>query len=217
MTSAMEAGADWPVWIERLARSLDKNDDSVHLPTLDMLRASGRWTEATQPLDAAVLVPILEAAGGPELILTRRRDDLDRHAGQVAFPGGARDPDDRGPEGTALREAEEEIALPAGNVGVLGRLPRYPTVSGYLVTPVVGYIAHPVKLHAAPGEVAEIFTLPLSVLLDRSRWIRRSLDMGDRRVSMREMHWGDQRIWGVTAGMLQIMIPMLREALEADR
>ena len=214
--NAMEGGPGRPVWVERLARALDQIDDGVHRPTLDMLRATGRWTDNRKPAEAAVLIPILEAPGEPELILTRRRDDLIRHAGQVAFPGGVRDPGDQDPEGTALREAEEEIALPARNVGVLGRLPRYPTVSGYLVTPVVGYIANPVKLHPSPGEVAEIFTLPLSVLMDSSRWARRTLDVGDKRVPFREMNWDGQRIWGVTAGMLQMLIPMLYEALEAD-
>ena len=212
---ATDTGTGRPAWVERLARALDKTDDSVHRPTLDMLRASGRWPDSRQPADAAVLVPILESAGEPELILTRRRDDLVRHAGQVAFPGGAREPGDRGPEATALREAEEGIALPARSVGVLGRLPRYPTVSGYLVTPVVGYIANPVKLYPEPAEVAEIFTLPISVLLDGSRWVRRALDMGDQRVALREMHWNGQRIWGVTAVMLQLLIPMLREARES--
>lgn len=212
---AVEAGTGRPAWVERLARALDETDDGVHRPTLDRLRATGRWTDARQPAEAAVLVPIREAAGEPELILTRRRDDLVRHAGQVAFPGGAVDPGDPGPEGTALREAEEEIALPARSVGILGRLPRYPTVSGYLVTPVVGYIANPVELHPAPEEVAEIFTLPLAVLLDSSRWVRRVLELGDKRVPLREMEWEGQRIWGVTAGMLQILIPLLRQAREA--
>jgi 8-oxo-dGTP pyrophosphatase MutT (NUDIX family) len=213
--NAMDAGTGRPAWVERLVRELDKTDEGVHRPTLDMLRASGRWTDASQPAEAAVLVPILESSGEPELILTRRRDDLVRHAGQVAFPGGAADPGDPGPEGTALREAEEEIALPAQSVGVLGRLPRYPTVSGYIVTPVVGYIAESVDLHPEPSEVAEIFTLPLSVLLDSSRWAWRALDMGNRRVHLREMDWDGQRIWGVTAGMLQMLIPLLREARES--
>ncbi len=203
-----------PAWVERLARSLEATGGGVHRPTLDMLRASGRWKDTPHPEEAAVLVPIVEAPDEPELILTRRRDDLVRHAGQVAFPGGAADPEDPGPEGTALREAEEEIALPASDVGIVGRLPRYPTVSGYLVTPVVGYIARPVTLRPSPDEVAEIFTLPLSVLLDGSRWARRILDVGDQRVAMREMHWDGQRIWGVTAGMLEILIPLLREARE---
>ena len=215
--NARDAGTGRPAWVERLAQSLEKTDDSVHLPTLDMLRSTGRWTEATQPTDAAVLVPILDVAGNPELILTRRRDNLVRHAGQVAFPGGVRDSGDQGPEGTALREAEEEIGLPAANVGILGRLPRYPTVSGYLVTPVVGYIPRPVELYAAPEEVAEIFKLPLPVLLDGSRWVRRVLEMGNKRVGLPEVHWEGHRIWGVTAGMLQMMIPMLREALETER
>ena len=200
-----------PSWVEHLARSLNQIDGGIHRPTLDMLKATGRWT-GTMPVQAAVLVPIMELPGGPQLILTRRRDDLPTHAGQVAFPGGAADPEDAGPEDTALREAEEEIALPPPRVGVLGRLPKYPTVSGYLVTPVVGYVASPPTLTPAPDEVAEIFTLPLDVLLDHSRWQQRMVPLGDREVPFRELSWDGQRIWGVTAGMLQILIPLLRSA-----
>lgn len=204
-----------PAWVHRLARSLNQVDGGIHRPTLDMLKATGRWTDGT-PVQAAVLVPIMELPGGPELVLTRRRDDLAKHAGQVAFPGGAADPEDPGPEGTALREAEEEIALPPPRVSLLGRLARYPTVSGYLITPVVGYVGSSPNLTPAPGEVAEIFTLPLDVLLDHSRWQQRMVPLGDREVPFQELSWDGQRIWGVTAGMLQLLVPLLRSAREGS-
>lgn len=209
-----DGGTRRPEWVARLADALGAGGDEIYRPALDLLREAGRWP-AAPAAEAAVLVPIVESGRGPELLLTRRRDDLMRHAGQVAFPGGIRDPGDVGPEATALREAEEEIALPPASVGVLGRLPRYPTTTGYLVTPVVGYVERPVELHAAPEEVADIFTVPLPVLLDESRWHRRFLEFEGMRLPFLEIHWGGQRIWGATAGMLRLLVPLLREAREA--
>ncbi len=202
-------------WVERLADGLREGGDEVYVPALEFLRRTGRRPLGT-PAAAAVLAAIVEAAAGPELILTRRRDDLLQHAGQVALPGGAADADDATPEQTALREAEEEVGLLRTRVHVLGRLPRYPTTSGYLVTPVVGYIAGPVRLTASAGEVAEIFTLPLAVLVDSDRWQQRTLDFNGVRFPSRELHWAGQRIWGVTAGILQLLLPPLREALETQ-
>lgn len=208
MTPPASAG-----WVERLADGLRKPSDEVYAPALEFLRRAGRRPLGT-PAAAAVLAAIVETAAGPELILTRRCDDLLQHAGQVALPGGAVDAADATPEQAALREAEEEIGLSRTRVHVLGRLPRYPTTSGYLVTPVVGYVAAPVKLTASAGEVAEIFTLPLAVLIDPQRWQQKTLDFNGVRLPSRELHWAGQRIWGVTAGMLQLLLPPLREALE---
>lgn len=212
--NAVDGAEDRPVWTERLSEALDDNADRVYEPALDMLRCAGRWPNSS-PAEAAVLIAFLEKAGGPELLLTRRKDDLVKHAGQVAFPGGARDPEDHDPEATALREAKEEVALPPSRVDVLGRLPRYPTTTGYLVTPIVGHVANPLELRRAPSEVAEIFTLPLAVLLDRDRWQQRILELEGMRVPYYEMHWDGQRIWGATAGMLQLLLPFLRHSLES--
>lgn len=199
-------------WIERLADALNGTGEAVYLPALEGLRRAGRWPSGT-PATAAVLAAIVEAETGPELILTRRRDDLVNHAGQVALPGGAMDAADATPEAAALREAEEEVGLPPAQVRILGRLPRYPTTSGYLVTPVVGHVERPVQLVASPDEVADIFTLPLAVMMDRSRWRQKTFESNGMSLPYWELHWAGQRIWGATAGMLQLLLPALRRAL----
>src|SRR5699024_7510034 len=120
-------------------------------------------------------------------------------------------------EDTALREAQEETALPPEAVTLLGRLPRYPTTSAYMVTPVVGYVAELPPLRAQPEEVAEIFIVPIAVLLDEARWRNKPLTLGRLRLPHRELYWKGQRIWGATAGMLQMFLPRLREARESAR
>lgn len=200
-------------WIERLAVELQAFGDDVYAPALQYLRRAGRWPSG-EPAAAAVLAAIVEDDSGPALILTRRRDDLVQHAGQVALPGGAVDAGDHSPEQAALREAEEEVGLPQARVRVLGRLPRYPTTSGYLVTPVVGHVAAHVNLVASPDEVADIFTLPLAVLVDRGRWAQKTFEANGVHLPYWELNWAGQRVWGATAGMLQLLLPPLRRALE---
>lgn len=199
-------------WIERLADGLSEAGDEVYAPALEFLRRAGRWPSG-KPAVAAVLAAIVEDNSGPALILTRRRDDLVQHAGQVALPGGAVDAEDVTHEQAALREAKEEVGLPPAQVRILGRLPRYPTTSGYLVTPVVGYVEEQVQLVASPDEVADIFTLPLAVLMDRDRWQQKVFESNGVSLPYQELNWAGQRIWGATAGMLQLLLPALRRAL----
>ncbi|MGH8273588.1 MAG: CoA pyrophosphatase [Gammaproteobacteria bacterium] len=197
-------------WPDRLAAALAGNETQIFQPAVDGLRGAGALPP-TKPARAAVLIAFLEQ-NEPGLLLTRRHDSLSAHPGQVAFPGGAEDPGDESPEAAALREAEEEVALARERVRVLGRLPRYPTTSGYLVTPVVGWVADPPVFTAQAREVADIFVVPLAVLLDRTRWQDNPLQLGTTRLPHRELHWQGQRIWGATAGMLQLLLPSLREA-----
>jgi len=207
--------AEGPGWVARLAERLAGNEDRLCEPVLARLQASGRLPDSGRLDPAAVLAAVVELAAGPALLLTRRGDDLPQHGGQVAFPGGAQDPGDTGPEDTALREAQEEVGLARERVRVIGRLPRYPTVTGYLVTPVVGYVAEPRRFVPQPSEVAAIFTVPLPVLLERSRWEDRPLEFAGQRFANRELDWEGHRIWGATAGMLQLLLGPLREAMEA--
>ena len=115
---------------------------------------------------AAVLFPIVQRPQGHTVLLTQRTDHLRDHAGQVSFPGGRVDAVDVSPQATALRETQEEIGLSPSHIEIFGYLPQYYTGTGFVVTPVVGLLTPPFELQPDPFEVAEIFEVPLSFLLD---------------------------------------------------
>lgn len=151
---------------------------------------------------AAVLVPIVVRESGMTMLLTQRTAHLRDHAGQVSFPGGRCEPEDAGPEATALREAHEEVGLEPGQVEVLGRLPEYLTTTGFRVVPVVGLVQPPLNLRLDDFEVADVFEPPLEFLLDAGNHQRHKVEY---RGALREywaMPWKDYYIWGATAGML---------------
>jgi len=119
---------------------------------------------------AAVLLPILHGGDGPlELLLTRRHAKIS-FGGHLCFPGGRRDPGDRDTLATALREAREEIALPAERVEVLGALGPYVTQTGFEIAPWVALVERPVALRPSDGEVDEILTVPLHHALDEGSY-----------------------------------------------
>jgi 8-oxo-dGTP pyrophosphatase MutT (NUDIX family) len=118
------------------------------------------------PRPAAVLMALLWKNDLWQLLYTRRNATLAEHSGQVAFPGGRSDPEDDGPESTALREAREEIGLDPAQVNILGRLNSFITITNYSVTPVVGVIPWPTQLQISQSEVSRIFTIPLAWLCD---------------------------------------------------
>jgi 8-oxo-dGTP pyrophosphatase MutT (NUDIX family) len=144
------------------------------------------------------------------VLLTRRTDTLRRHAGQVAFPGGRIDPEDDGPVGAALREAEEEIALPSSQVQVVGEVDRYRTVTGYDVTPVLAVIPPDLALVPSEAEVADLFEVPMSFLLNPANHRRNSVQFEGAERRFYEILWGDHRIWGATAAMLVNLSRRLR-------
>ena len=111
---------------------------------------------------AGVLVPVMKGSFGAEVLLTKRSSRLKHHPGQIAFPGGKQDDGDADVIAAALREAEEEVGLPRTHVEVLGTLPTHETVTGFLVTPVVGWIETDFDVVPEPGEVAEVFRVPLA-------------------------------------------------------
>ena len=158
---------------------------------------------APAPHPAAVLLPLFQLDGRWRLLLIRRTEHPnDLHSGQVGFPGGRMEPDVANADATALREAQEEIALAAKRVRVLGRLRQLRTVSNFLVQPVVGFIPWPQPLRAEPGEVARIFSIPLDWLAAPSRyrvevWPGPNHPQG-RRVVFFDQYAG-QLLWGVSA------------------
>lgn len=150
---------------------------------------------------AAVLIAVTDRAV-PGVILTQRTETLRRHAGQVAFPGGRIDPGDDGPVGAALREAEEEIALPPTAVEVIGTTDDYRTVTNYLVTPVIGVVPPDLRLTPSEAEVASVFEVPLDFLLDSANQRQQVTQYLGRDRHYYEILWQDRRIWGATAAML---------------
>jgi 8-oxo-dGTP pyrophosphatase MutT (NUDIX family) len=158
---------------------------------------------------AAVLIAVTER-DEPGVILTQRTETLRRHPGQVAFPGGRIDPEDNGPIGAALREAEEEIALPRNCVEVIGTAERYRTITGYDVVPVVGVVPPDLPLVPAEAEVASVFEVPLAFVLDHANHrVARANYQGQER-EYYEILWDDRRIWGATAAMIVNLSRRLR-------
>lgn len=156
---------------------------------------SGGWRAA------AVLIAVTDRPQ-PGVLLTQRTGDLRTHAGQVAFPGGSIDPTDSGVVDAALREATEEIALPAGSAEVVATLDRYHTVTGFEVTPVLATVPADLPLIPEPREVEAIFEVPLSFLLDTANHGRGSRWHEGRERHYYEMIFDERRIWGATAAMI---------------
>ena len=159
---------------------------------------------------AAVLVPIVNRPDGLTLLLTQRSADLPDHAGQISFPGGRVEPEDASLAHAALREATEEVGLAADRVAVLGELAPYETVTGYRVTPIVGWVEPPFALTPDPIEVADIFEVPLAFLLDPQNQQRHFRMLGERRRDFWAIPYGERFIWGATAAMLMIFDRTLR-------
>lgn len=159
------------------------------------MAASETW------VPAAVLVPIIDKPD-PGVLLTLRNAAMRKHAGQIAFPGGRIDPGDDGPIGAALREAEEEIGLPRDRVEVIGIADRYRTVTGFEVTPVLGVLPPGIVLTPHDAEVADIFEVPLSFLLEPSNHLEQAVEWQGRERHYYEIIWNERRIWGATAAMI---------------
>ncbi|HEX3918917.1 MAG TPA: CoA pyrophosphatase [Caulobacteraceae bacterium] len=183
----------------------DLNLDPTHVtdPTVT-------WTPA------AVLVGLVEREHGLSVLLTRRSDSLRSHTGQVAFPGGRSDPGET-PWATALREAHEEIGLDPALVELAGlSTPLRTSVTGFQITPVVGFLSPDMQVTPSPAEVAEIFETPFGFLMDPSNLAQteRVLPSGDTR-RFYAATWEGQYIWGATAGMLRALYDRLYGAAVA--
>jgi 8-oxo-dGTP pyrophosphatase MutT (NUDIX family) len=167
-----------------------------------------------QPAQAAVLIAIALADGltrhEPTILLTQRTAQMSTHAGQIAFAGGKVDASDADATATALREAQEEISLDSSYCDVLGTLPSYITGTAFHITPVVALVHPGFTLFANPGEVAEVFEVPLAFLMNPAHHARHELMWAGSRREWFSMHWQgtnqlpqDRFVWGATAGMLR--------------
>ena len=161
-------------------------------------------------IPAAVLVGIVDQPSGLTVLLTQRTAHLSDHAGQIAFPGGRLEPGVADAIAAALREAEEEVGLPASHVEVIGRLDTYITGTGFEVTPVVGFIRAPYPVRPDPFEVAEIFEVPLDFLIDPQNLERGTREWKGTTRSYYALPYQQRYIWGATAGMLVNLAEVLR-------
>jgi 8-oxo-dGTP pyrophosphatase MutT (NUDIX family) len=192
-----------------LAERLGRPAPADALNLTDGFRLPGR---EGAPKPAAVLVPLVNRDEGLTVLFTERSLDLPDHPGQISFPGGRIEPEDRDAGVAALREAYEEVGLAQERVTLLGRLAEYETVTGYRVTPVVGWVEPPFAVTPDPVEVADVFEVPLSFLLEPANQQRHFRMIGDRRRDFYAIPYGERYIWGATAAMLLILDRTLRAA-----
>lgn len=191
----------------RCARGVDPAGDA-DLARIRRAMAQPEEVRGPLPPDAsAVLLPLLVRPEGLAVLFIRRTEGMTRHAGQMAFPGGRIEPEDKTPAAAALREAEEEVGLPAGEVEVLGHLSDYTTYYGRLVCCYVGLVGPgaPAPRIAAPGEVAAVLELPLRGFLDAAIYEGRRMD-GDPRREGVVHYWHfpgvKPAVWGITAELM---------------
>lgn len=164
---------------------------------------AGMAREERTLMPAAVLMPLIERSEGYTVLLTQRTAHLEHHAGQISFPGGRAEEEDANPVDTALREAEEEIGLQRRHVvEIAGFLDLYQTVTGFLITPVVGFVTPPFELALDAFEVAEAFEVPLDFILDPRNHESRSMFYKGQHRRYYVIPYEDRFIWGATAAML---------------
>ena len=171
-------------------------------PTSDFDLNSSNYKSSGQTKEAGVLLPIIRQFDGTYLVLTKRAAHLSNHPGQISFPGGKRENKDTNIDATALREAQEEIGLKAEVVEVLGRLPAHETVTGFQITPIIGWIDRNWTAVADPNEVTEIFQVPLIYITNIKNFQIQDRIWNGRKRNYYTVPYGPYYIWGATACIL---------------
>jgi 8-oxo-dGTP pyrophosphatase MutT (NUDIX family) len=183
-----------PEGLERLRRLLRER------PAIEIV--------APQHRRAAVLVPLIREADNWSILFSRRADTLSAHGGQVAFPGGVVE-DQEALQGAALREAEEEVGIPRGEVELIGRLDDVITNSGFLVAPFVGIVGPAVSYVIQESEVAEVFEVPLDALMAIDNPEVRYVPFRGKDYPAYFYHYRQYEIWGLTGRMLKAFLDLV--------
>jgi 8-oxo-dGTP pyrophosphatase MutT (NUDIX family) len=186
-------------WQSELARAVSPIHDGVRPLRVGGVAPKGGTERPNRT--AAVLVPVLDR-DQPEIVFTRRSEQLAHHPGQISFPGGAAEGGNETAVNTALREAREEIGLHPDLVTPLGFLDRLDTISDFRVLPVVGIVSPVPQWRPDHREVAEVFTVPLDVVLDSSRFEKRVVEQHGMFHTIYSLSWHERVIWGITAAVL---------------
>ncbi|PCM43335.1 NUDIX hydrolase [Marinobacter sp. ANT_B65] len=163
--------------------------------------------------EAGILVPVTDDPGNPEMIFTLRSENLSTHSGQVAYPGGKRDPGDLSLAATALRETHEEIGLPPDQVEIISPLGQVMSRHGILVTPYVGVVPEEHPLAPNPAEIDSVFRVPLSFFLEDRRERTDVLPFQNQTIHVPCYRWERYQIWGLSA---VVLVDFLNAVYDAD-
>lgn len=186
--------------ITRLRAAVGGGGPSSDFDLNPEFRPEGRSLRA-----AAVLVAFQDTPDGPQLVLTKRASGLKHHPGQIAFPGGKLDASDADDVAAALREAEEEIALPRGAVDILGTMAAHETVTGFSITPILAWIRDPFEPLPEAGEVDEVFNVPFSHIANPANYMIESRYFRGTKRHYYIVPYGPYYIWGATARILRAL------------
>ena len=158
---------------------------------------------------AAVLVPLFQKDGNCHLLFTKRSEEVKYHKGEISFPGGVVDEEDKELINTALREAFEEIGLKENDVQIIGILDDIVTITEFIVTPIVGLFPYPYPFKVSEAEIAELIEVPLASLLDEDCFSEREIIRGTGKEVVYAYQYGNHIIWGATARILKQFLDLI--------
>lgn len=162
---------------------------------------------------AAVLVPLFVSNEGVSIILIKRTDSVDTHKGQIAFPGGMKDSSDSDLIATALRETHEELGFESRFIKVLGTLDDHPVPSGFIITPIVGFLSNVPTILPHSAEVADVFEAQLSFFAnEKHSWTEEREFRGTKRVVW-FYSYRNHIVWGATAAIIRNLLAVLSPVL----
>lgn len=164
-------------------------------------------------IKAAVLIPLFLLNGSWEVLFTRRSQSVQDHKGQVSFPGGAFEWLDKDLEATALRETKEEIGISPEKIKILGRMNPFPSISNYLITPVVGLLEYPFLIKISVEEVDKVFSIPLEWLADKNNYKEQDYQRSNGSIEkvLFYKEYTGELVWGITARILTRLLSVLFE------